>query len=934
MDRSRTQSAQTHRAGLSIGMITALTLTGLALRSLRLNWQPLWWDEGYSIYFATESWARMLGLTARDIHPPLYYALLSLWTGPIGAPTPVQARLLSVLIGVAALPVMAWLARTYFPGQKRVARLAVLFLLISPLHLFYSQEIRMYGLAMIFGMAATGQFWRVLQRPTRAAGSWYVVWALAALYTLYYTAILLLAHGIWLLWATRRQRARLWHGLALYAAIGVGYLPWLLYAGPKLVSYVGDKVQADQDRPLGFLEYMTRHLVALVRGHLLPTDPRLAGAVVWVGIAALVMGGIALVLFFLSRRNGEQSNDAKQPDDGALQALALFVLLPVAIAFLLNLRLPFFPEGGERLLLFVVPYALLLTAAAVDGTWQRAHVGKMAAGLLVGAGLLGVVTFYTTPRYTERDYRPIIGQVVQSGKEGDTFFAIFPWQVGYWRAYVPPPLQTEIGGPQAMLAAEGSLTWGATIRAALDEALMRGAVWFPAPLSFGSTLPGEVETYLRDNAVNLENRWYSTTTRLSAWQPLSQPEAAPVAVDFGPVRLSAAGTSPEAVASANLPLAVRLDWDAATDDSLTVTLRLVDDTGRTWASRDYAPLGLLSRDSASETAGLIVPVGLPPDTYRVRAGVAISGTGQLVLPPAATATTDPLVDLGTVSVALPDAPQATARLPIRTPVEPPEVREGLAFLGYAGVEARDDVTAGTPLRLRIFMENRTDAPPARQLFVSLLDDSGAGVAGWEGWTLPQYPTETWARRALVQVPVEFFLPATVAPGEYKLITGLLEPASGAKSRPVELGMLAVRQRPISLDAPAPATLIEPAPRFGTHVDLLGYDLVETAGSLALTLHWRVQQTLLPPHQIFVHLDAPDGTTVAQDDGPPRTDTGAAPTGSWLPGEYLSTRHTVPVPASDVPFTLRVGLYNPDGNVRLPVTIQGAPLGDAVEMPLP
>ncbi|MEZ4556700.1 MAG: hypothetical protein R2854_09695 [Caldilineaceae bacterium] len=50
----------------------------MALRVLRLNWQPLWWDEGYSIYFATEPLARMLNLTAHDIHPPLYYALLHL----------------------------------------------------------------------------------------------------------------------------------------------------------------------------------------------------------------------------------------------------------------------------------------------------------------------------------------------------------------------------------------------------------------------------------------------------------------------------------------------------------------------------------------------------------------------------------------------------------------------------------------------------------------------------------------------------------------------------------------------------------------------------------------------------------------------------------------------------------------------------------------
>ena len=89
--------------------------------------------------------------------------------------------------------------------------------------------------------------------------------------------------------------------------------------------------------------------------------------------------------------------------------------------------------------------------------------------------------------------------------------------------------------------------------------------------------------------------------------------------------------------------------------------------------------------------------------------------------------------------------------------------------------------------------------------------------------------------------------------------------------------------------------IEPPVQFGTHAQLIGYDLDmdSTDGKLYLTLHWQVNQTLLPPHHIFVHLDNEFGETVAQDDGPPVTANGRAPTGSWLPSEFVSTLHTVP-----------------------------------------
>ena len=60
-------------------VLVLLVVAGALLRALRLTWQPLWWDEGYSVYFATEPLARMVALTAQDIHPPLYYALLHWW---------------------------------------------------------------------------------------------------------------------------------------------------------------------------------------------------------------------------------------------------------------------------------------------------------------------------------------------------------------------------------------------------------------------------------------------------------------------------------------------------------------------------------------------------------------------------------------------------------------------------------------------------------------------------------------------------------------------------------------------------------------------------------------------------------------------------------------------------------------------------------------
>ncbi len=77
-------------------IVAVLSLLALLLRVARLDFQPLWWDEGYSVWFAHQPLAEMLRLTALDIHPPLYYALLGGWSQLFGL-APAALRLLSVI---------------------------------------------------------------------------------------------------------------------------------------------------------------------------------------------------------------------------------------------------------------------------------------------------------------------------------------------------------------------------------------------------------------------------------------------------------------------------------------------------------------------------------------------------------------------------------------------------------------------------------------------------------------------------------------------------------------------------------------------------------------------------------------------------------------------------------------------------------------------
>jgi hypothetical protein len=267
----------------------------------------------------------------------------------------------------------------------------------------------------------------------------------------------------------------------------------------------------------------------------------------------------------------------------------------------------------------------------------------------------------------------------------------------------------------------------------------------------------------------------------------------------------------------------------------------------------------------------------------------------------------------------------------------PVARDGLALLGAELPGSA--VLAGTRLALAPYARSETDSPPERTLAVSLLDREGTRVAGWEGWPLPAHPTSSWPQKYAFRLPIAFDLPPALASGHYNVTAHWLDPQSGAEAPPVTLGTLEVVQRTHRWEPPAGDSLglpvyLNPQPQIGTHARLYAYRLFRHPEELNVDLWFEVLDTLLPPHHLFIHAVNAAGERVAQCDRAPTSAVdGPAPTGSWLPGEYVAVDCALTLPPDAGALELRVGLYEPQSGVRLPVSIDGAPAGDAVTLPV-
>lgn len=157
-------------------LVLALTLLASGLRLLLLDNKGLWLDETFSIWLANHNLRELLHWTATiDQHPPLYYLLLHGWIALRGD-SPYAARMLSALLGAAAIPII------YLTGKRLsgvMAGLAAAVLLaLSPFHIRFAQETRMYTLLTLTAALAIHALVRLLTDPraVEPIGSQFRAW--------------------------------------------------------------------------------------------------------------------------------------------------------------------------------------------------------------------------------------------------------------------------------------------------------------------------------------------------------------------------------------------------------------------------------------------------------------------------------------------------------------------------------------------------------------------------------------------------------------------------------------------------------------------------------------------------------------------------------------------------------------------------------------
>ena len=383
----------------------------------------IWFDEAFSTYLVQFSFWDIARYTASDVHPPFYYWLLKVWSSLFGT-TELAYRSLSILFGAATAVIAFFLSRKLF-GRK-VAWLSLVFIVLSPMLIRYSDEARMYTLAALIVFSATFVLMKAEETKKKKYWVWYGVLVSLGMWTHYFTALVWLAHLVW-------HVTQVWHKgikpidllkkiftkpwIITYAvAIGL-FIPWLPFMAFQLgvVQSNGFWIgPVGVDTPTN---YLTNYFYYLEH----------AQAQSWIAVVLLFV--VVATLLALPRALKTLATKEKR----SFLLISLLAFLPPVLLFAASLP-PLRSSFVERYLVpSLVALSIFLAVVLIKGTskWPRLW-RTLPILLIIGMMIFGITNVYKYGNYNKNTNLHILTrQAVKAAQDaspaGTPIIAASPW---------------------------------------------------------------------------------------------------------------------------------------------------------------------------------------------------------------------------------------------------------------------------------------------------------------------------------------------------------------------------------------------------------------------------------------------------------------------------------------------------------------------------
>jgi uncharacterized membrane protein len=390
----------------------------------------MWFDEVFSWHITQGSFKDIITDTSVDIHPPLYYFILKVWEFIFGQSV-LALRNLSVILASAAIFFIYPISRKVLNIENSI--LVILLYTISPLNLFFSQEVRMSALNLLLNAGSIFFFIKILESEADIKTFFkkiytygYIVFTLLALYTHYFSFFLLASQVLFLFYTYKQQSKKIIQYAIIYLIIVLTYLAWLPTMFMQVTKgqswryshsisiVIKEFYKFIKDLSIGFYFRYTDHTIPEI-----------------LGIITLFI--FCLVLFLIFKKVFANNNDSIRQDTYQARVSSLIVftaIIPIFLAILISFRqwIEYF-----RYLSIIIPFILIVLVLAFENLNKWFRVIILVVFMITN--LYGDYLYYKYD-FKNNDYRELIRILNRGDTKQDNIFVYphyFGWIINYYR---------------------------------------------------------------------------------------------------------------------------------------------------------------------------------------------------------------------------------------------------------------------------------------------------------------------------------------------------------------------------------------------------------------------------------------------------------------------------------------------------------------------
>ena len=380
-------------------MIWLILLVALLIRLISLD-QSLWLDEAINV-LATQNYS-FIGMITEyakgDFHPPGFFILSWFWTRIFGI-SETAIRIPSVIFGLVTIYFI------FLTGvklhSKKLGWLCALLLSINPLHIYYSQEARMYSLAAMAVSINIFLFIKLIKKEKLNI----LLLILANLLILssdYVAYFIFPAQFILLLTLKQKEILKRWLLALLSAAVfGIWWVPIFL-SQLDVGAVASAKLPAWKLIVGGFdLKTVPLTFVKFIIGRISYPDKLIYGLMllpVSILFLYLLMEGIKFI-------------------KGSMRKLILYwLLIPVVLATIISLIVPIYSYFR---LLFILPAFIILVASGILAFKAKLRFGFLALVLIIH--IFSVSVYLFNPAFQRDDWRGVVNFLKTQGEAAVLF---------------------------------------------------------------------------------------------------------------------------------------------------------------------------------------------------------------------------------------------------------------------------------------------------------------------------------------------------------------------------------------------------------------------------------------------------------------------------------------------------------------------------------